>query len=186
MTDVNQAFNQRRLLLKGLAAVPLVLSTTRVAYANSGPRELSFFHTHTDERLKVVYHDGQNYVPAAMAQLDKLLRDHRTGDVHKIDPRVYDILSSLCGACGKGTYDIISGYRSPHTNEMLRGTGGGGVAKRSLHMDGKALDIRLNGRATPQLRAAAISLAQGGVGYYPESNFLHIDTGRVRTWGATG
>jgi uncharacterized protein YcbK (DUF882 family) len=186
MTDSNQAFANRRLLLKGLAAVPLVLSTPRLAYANSEPRELSLFHTHTGERLKVVYFDGQKYEPEALAQLNKLMRDHRSGEVHKIDPGVFDILSSLCTSCGKGTYDIISGYRSAHTNELLRGTGGGGVAKRSLHMDGKAIDIRLNGRATPQLRKAAIALARGGVGYYPESNFLHVDTGRVRTWGATG
>ena len=183
MTDSTQA-SQRRLLLKGLAATPLVLASPKLVYANSGPRELSFFHTHTDERLKVVYFDGRQYVPEALTQLDKLLRDHRTGDIHPIDPGVFDILSGLCGACGKGTFDIISGYRSPHTNELLRETGGGGVAKRSLHMDGKAIDVRLNGRATVQLRAAAIALAKGGVGYYPASNFLHVDTGRPRVWGA--
>ena len=185
MTHSNQTFLNRRLLLKGLGAVPLVLSSPQLVYANSGPRELSFFHTHTDERLKVVYFDGKQYVPEALAQLDKLMRDHRTGEIHKIDPGVFDLLNTLCGACGKGTYDIISAYRSEHTNEVLRGKGGGGVAKRSLHMEGKAIDIRLNGRATTQMRAAAIALARGGVGYYPASNFLHLDTGRPRTWGAT-
>ena len=184
MTDSNQALLHRRLLLKGLAAAPLVMAAPSLVYANSGPRALSFFHTHTDERLKVVYFDGRDYVPEALTQLNKLMRDHRTGEVHKIDVGVFDLLDALCAKCGNGTYDIISGYRSPHTNELLRGKGSGGVAKRSLHMDGKAIDIRLNGRATPQLRAAAISLARGGVGYYPESNFLHVDTGRVRTWGA--
>lgn len=197
MTDSHQALLHRRRLLKGLAAaLPLALASPRLAYAiteanteaisgaNSAPRELSFYHTHTDERLSVVYFDGQDYVPEALAQLNKLMRDFRTGESHEIDPGVFDILNALCGLCGKGTYDIVSAYRSPHTNKMLRASRGGGVAKHSLHMEGKAIDIRLNGRASTQLHRAAVALGRGGVGYYPESNFIHLDTGRVRTWGA--
>ena len=197
MTDPTQTLLHRRRLLKGLAAaLPLALATPRLAYAitegnteaisvpDLGPRELSFFHTHTDERLSVVYFDGQDYVPEALDQLNHLMRDFRTGESREIDPGVFDLLNSLCGLCGNGTFDIVSAYRSPHTNAMLRKTRGRGVAKHSLHMEGKAVDIRLNGRATPQLQRAAIALGRGGVGYYPESNFIHIDTGTPRTWGA--
>ena len=96
---------------------------------------------------------------------------------------LYDILHALRLSCGGDTFEIISGYRSPVTNSMLRKTGGGGVAKRSLHMDGRAIDIRLIGVDTAHLRDAALALGVGGVGYYPESDFLHIDTGPVRSWG---
>jgi uncharacterized protein YcbK (DUF882 family) len=190
MTNLDRVLLQRRLLLKGLVALPLALSTTRLAYANvaanNAPRELSLFHTHTDERLKLVYFDGKEYVPEALSQLNYFMRDFRTGDMPQMDPGVFDILSGLCSACGNGTFDIISAYRSKRTNEMLRAHAGRSVAKHSLHLEGKALDIRLNGRATKQLRNAALALAGGGVGYYPKSNFLHVDTGRVRIWGATG
>lgn len=202
MTDAHDALLQRRRLLKGLAAVPLVLSTPGLAYAKTatkttvntaasrlivpGPRELSLYHTHTDERLTLEYFDGRQYVPEALAQLNYFMRDFRTGDMPIMDPAVFDILSGLCSACGNGTFDIISAYRSKKTNEMLRAHEGRSVAKNSLHMKGQAIDIRLNGRATNKMRAAAVAMGRGGVGYYPGSNFLHVDTGRVRTWGAKG
>lgn len=100
-----------------------------------------------------------------------------------MDPKLYDILHALSIACGGDTFEIISGYRSPATNNALRKTSGGGVAKRSLHMDGKAIDIRLVGVDTARLRDAALALGVGGVGYYPGSDFVHIDTGPVRSWG---
>lgn len=172
---------RRRLLLKSLATLPLALPFASARAADQ--RQLAFRHTHTDEQLKVVYRDGGGYVQPALERMNWLLRDFRTGETARMDPRLYDILHALKLVCGSGTFEIISAYRSPATNAMLRKTGGGGVAKRSLHMDGKAIDIRLTGFDTARLRDAALALGLGGVGYYPESDFLHIDTGPVRSWG---
>lgn len=173
---------RRRTMLKALAAAPLGLVGPRVAHAGE-ERALSFRHTHTDERLRVVYFVRGTYVPDSLARIDRLLRDFRTGDVHPIEPRLLDTLFALGAACGGGTFEIISAFRSPRTNAMLRETGGGGVARHSLHMDGRAIDVRLVGFDTARLRDAAIALARGGVGYYRESDFVHLDTGRPRRWG---
>ena len=174
----------RRLLLKGLAAAPVALSLYTPANARAAkPRSLAFYHTHTDERLRIVYFDDGQYVPDALAQVNHLLRDFRTGESYRMDPRLLDTLHRVCSACGVGTFEIISGYRSSRTNDMLRERGGGGVAKRSMHMEGRAIDVRLSGRDTGQVRNAAVALGQGGVGYYPKSDFVHLDTGRPRTWG---
>lgn len=173
----------RRLLLKGLGAVPLGLSMSPAFAAPTDPEcELSFLHTHTDERLNIVYRSEGAYVPGALARINHLLRDFRTGDVAVIDPRLLDILYALAKSCGGETFQIISGYRSPATNAMLRKTGGGGVAKHSLHMEGRAIDVRLTGRDTAHLHHAALALRAGGVGYYPSLDFVHVDTGRVRHW----
>ncbi|HLE65999.1 MAG TPA: DUF882 domain-containing protein, partial [Burkholderiales bacterium] len=110
-------------------------------------------------------------------------RDFRTGETHPIDPRLLDTLNVLCALCGGGVFEVISGYRSPKTNAMLRGAGGG-VAEHSLHVEGRAIDLRLTGFRTARLRDAAIALGRGGVGYYPKSDFVHLDTGRVRNWGS--
>lgn len=144
---------------------------------------LAFRHTHTEERLHVAFRNRQGYIQPALQRMDWLLRDFRTGESTRMDPRLYDMLHALSLACGGDTFEIISGYRSPTTNTMLRKTRGGGVAKRSLHMDGKAIDIRLVGVDTARLRDAALALGVGGVGYYPDSDFVHIDTGPVRSWG---
>jgi uncharacterized protein YcbK (DUF882 family) len=173
---------RRRMVLKGLALAPLGLAGPRLAHANE-ERSLSFRHTHTDERLRVVYFDRGTYVPDSLARIDRLLRDFRTGDVHPIEPRLLDTLFALGAACGGGTFEIISGFRSSRTNAMLRETGGGGVARHSLHMDGRAIDVRLVGVDTARLRDAAIALGRGGVGYYRTSDFVHLDTGRPRRWG---
>jgi uncharacterized protein YcbK (DUF882 family) len=146
------------------------------------PRALAFYHTHTGERLRVTYAANGTYVPEALAEIDNFLRDFRTGDVHRMDPQLLDILHALrVRAGGRGTYEIISAYRSPLTNEMLRDRSNG-VAKRSLHMDGKAMDVRLVGAKLDRLRDEALALQAGGVGYYPQSEFIHVDTGRVRRW----
>jgi uncharacterized protein YcbK (DUF882 family) len=148
-------------------------------------RTLSFFHTHTSERLSVAYCCDGVYQPEALAQLNHLLRDFRQNQETAIDPKLFDLLHELSGTLETDRpYHVISGYRSPVTNEMLRQRGGAqtGVAGRSLHMVGKAIDIRLPGVALAHLRGAARSLKLGGVGYYPASNFVHVDTGRVRTW----
>ncbi len=145
-------------------------------------RTLSFFHTHTGERIKLTYYSDGMYHKDALTELSQYLRDFRTGETHPIDVQLFDALYAARKACdSSGTFEVISGYRSPKTNEMLRGNGNG-VAKRSLHMTGKAIDVRLTGVDTSQLRKAAVSLQHGGVGYYAKSDFVHIDTGRVRTW----
>ena len=180
-TIPNQVVPHRRLLLKGLATLPMGLSAA-AAQAARDPH-LAFRHTHTEERLRVAFRNRQGYIQPALQRMDWLLRDFRTGESTRMDPRLYDMLHALSLACGGDTFEIISGYRSPVTNSMLRKTGGGGVAKRSLHMDGKAMDVRLVGVDTARLRDAALALGAGGVGYYPESDFLHIDTGPVRSWG---
>jgi len=145
-------------------------------------RGLGFRHLHTGEKLKVVYFEAGQYLEDALAAINHLLRDHRSGDVHEMDPKLLDQLCALAQRCGRsGPFEVISGYRSPATNDMLR-RNGSGVAKRSLHMQGRAIDVRLAGVRTNQLRRAATDLGRGGVGYYPKSDFVHLDTGRFRTW----
>ena len=147
------------------------------------PRTLSFSHLHTGERLgDIEYFSAGSYLPDALGEINHLLRDFRTGDVGSMDPALLDLLHELRQLTGSTQpFQIISGYRSPATNEALRARSGG-VARHSLHMEGQAIDIRLGDVPLPQLRAAALSLARGGVGYYPASNFVHVDTGRVRSW----
>jgi uncharacterized protein YcbK (DUF882 family) len=146
-------------------------------------RHLRLYHTHTGEHIDIVYRRGSDYLPEAEAQLDHFLRDHRTGDIKHYDPRVFDILSELTDAVGHpgAEIDIICGYRSSWSNEFLRSKSQG-VAKNSLHMQAHAIDIRIPGVNTLTLRDAALALHEGGVGYYPRSGFVHVDTGRVRTW----
>ena len=151
------------------------------------PREyrLRLYHTHTNERLEIVYRRGDRYLPTALAQLDYFLRDHRTGDVHHFDPRLFDLLYDLTNSVQDtdGEIDVICGYRTPWSNEFLRTRSPhSGVAQHSLHMQAEAIDIRLPGIPTSDLRDAALRLQRGGVGYYSASNFLHVDVGRVRRW----
>jgi len=146
---------------------------------------LRFYHTHTGERLDVVYRRGDQYVPEALAKLDHYLRDHRTGDVHHFDPRLFDLLYDLTASLGDsgGVIDVICGYRTPWSNEFLRTRSAHtGVARHSLHMQAEAIDIRLPGIPTSELRDAAVRLHRGGVGYYRTSDFVHVDVGRVRRW----
>ena len=164
------------------ASLPAALWPGLVSAAVMEPRRLGFYHTHTSETLDIVYAERGRYLPDALAEIDSLLRDFRTGHVHPIDTDLLDTLHLLKKATGgKKPYEIISGFRSPATNDMLRDRSSG-VAQRSLHMDGKAIDVRLPGVATADLRAAALELQKGGVGYYPKSDFVHLDTGRVRFW----
>ncbi len=162
-----------------LLAVPVFV------HAQTAPEEhrIRLFHTHTQEHLDVVYRRGADYVSEALAKLDHFLRDHRTGDVHHYDPRLYDLLSDLTARGGRpdSVIHIICGYRTPASNEFLR-THTVGVAKNSLHMQAEAIDIRVPGIKTAALRDIALSLARGGVGYYPASDFIHVDLGRVRRW----
>lgn len=144
---------------------------------------LVLYNTHTAERIDIIYRRGDRYVPEALAKLDYFLRDHVTGDVRHFDPRLYDILSDLTAAVGHpgGEIEIVCGYRTPSTNESLRAHTTG-VAKNSLHIQAEAIDLRMPGINTLKLRQAALALHSGGVGYYPHSDFIHVDTGRVRQW----
>jgi uncharacterized protein YcbK (DUF882 family) len=144
---------------------------------------LMLYNTHTAERIDIVYRRGEQYVPGALAKLDYFLRDHQTNEVRHFDPRLYDILSDLTTSVGRpnAEIDIICGYRTPSTNESLRAHTTG-VAKNSLHIQAEAIDLRMPGVDTLKLRRAALALRRGGVGYYPHSDFIHVDTGRVRQW----
>jgi uncharacterized protein YcbK (DUF882 family) len=150
---------------------------------DSQDHRLSLYNTHTAERLDIVYRRGDEYIPAALAKLDNFLRDHRTGDIRHFDPHLYDILSDLTASVGRpgGEIDIVCGYRTSSTNESLRAHTTG-VAKNSLHIQAEAIDLRMPGIDTLKLRKAALALARGGVGYYPHSDFIHVDVGRVRQW----
>ena len=160
----------------------VLLSPWRSVFANNADRSLSFFHTHTGEHLKLTYFCDGEYQQEALQEINHYLRDFRTGDVHNIEPQLMDILATIQTVSDShGTYEIISGYRSPRTNESLRQQGHS-VAKRSLHMLGKAIDVRLTDIKTSNLRKIAMNLKRGGVGYYSKSDFVHIDTGRVRYW----
>src|SRR5271169_498127 len=146
---------------------------------------LRFYHTHTRERLDIIYRRGDSYVPEALDTLDNFLRDHRTGDVRHFDPRLFDLLYDLTASLGDsgGEIDVICGYRTPWSNEFLRMRNPHtGVAQHSLHMQAEAIDIRLPGILTSDLRDAALRLHRGGVGYYRASDFVHVDVGRVRHW----
>jgi uncharacterized protein YcbK (DUF882 family) len=182
--------DRRTFLASGLKAAAGILVMQAVpAWASipssssgKGDKNLAFYHTHTRECLEITYCRKGKYDPKALHQINRYLRDFRTGEVHPIDPEILDILWQIQQDIGcDSTYEIISGYRSPKTNEKLRHRSNG-VAKRSLHMQGKALDIRLTGKKTRTVRDCAIALEAGGVGYYAKSDFVHVDTGRVRRW----
>jgi uncharacterized protein YcbK (DUF882 family) len=172
----------RRRVLRALgwAALSLALPFSPAAWA-AEPRSVSLYYTHTGERLEAVYYERGEYLPDAIDELSRLLRDYRTGEVRQFDARLFDTLHALNLACGAGTYEVFSAFRSAKTNAMLRRQSGR-VASNSLHVAGRAVDVRLPGRDTRRLRDAAVTLAQGGVGYYPRSNFIHLDTGPVRRW----
>ena len=147
-----------------------------------GVRKLALRNLHTDERLEAVYFDQGRYVPDALAAVNKVLRDFRTGEVHPIAPRLLDVLADLRARTGsRAPFQVVSGYRSAKTNAMLHERSAE-VARRSLHMDGMAIDLYLEDVALDRLRLAALTLGRGGVGYYPVSSFVHVDVGPVRRW----
>jgi uncharacterized protein YcbK (DUF882 family) len=175
----------RRSVLAGAALGACVLALPRPLRAlasDDSARSLAFTHLHTGERLRATYWEEGRYVEGALREIDHLLRDHRTGDVEEIDPTLLDLLHRVRQQLGSSEpWRVISGYRSPRTNEMLR-VRGGGVVQRSLHLYGMAVDVSLPGRDLSMLRRVAIAQQRGGVGYYPDSGFVHVDVGRVRTW----
>jgi len=177
---------RRQLIQYGFAAGVAGLVVPGHSWATTtAPRIVAVRNLHTGERLEACYWENGRLVPDACAALEKVLRDHRTGEVHKIDAGLYDILTAMAAKLEKRpSFEIISGYRSPRTNAALNAASSG-VATRSLHMDGKALDVRLPGAQLAHLQKAALGLKRGGVGYYPRSNFVHVDTGRVRQWSGS-
>ena len=176
--NINLANTKRFIRVALLMGFLLPLNTP----SSVAERSLSFYHTHTQKNLDVTYSVGGEYVESALAEVNDFLADFRTGDAAVIDPGlldlIYDVRASLNST---GTFEVLSAYRSPETNEMLRNLGRG-VAKKSQHLLGKAIDVRLRNVDSIDLRNAAIKIKRGGVGYYEKSDFVHIDTGRVRRW----
>jgi uncharacterized protein YcbK (DUF882 family) len=180
----------RRSLLKLAVAGPALwlASAARLARAEqeapvaAPPRLLSLVNTHTGESLQVRYFDDGQYVAASLSALQHLLRDHRSGESHPMDPGLFDVLYALaqCAEC-EPHFEIISGYRSPASNAALH-VKSKGVASSSLHMEGRAIDVRLSGAPCTRLRDLALAMQCGGVGYYAKSDFVHLDTGRTRFW----
>lgn len=181
----------RRQFVRAGVALALGAAALRPAWSSmrlppdraDGIARLAFVNTHTGESLDVVYREGPHYLGDALAEIDRVLRDHRSGDVHEIDRALLDQLVQLRALLGVGgrPFHVISGYRSPRTNAMLAARSNG-VATKSLHLQGRAIDIRMPGVELGALRRAALSLQAGGVGYYARSDFVHLDTGRVRRW----
>jgi uncharacterized protein YcbK (DUF882 family) len=171
-------------LLAAAAAGPFLGAWPVSVLAGSVSRVLHFEHLHTGERLHVEYFAQGRYIENAIAEINHLLRDFRTGDVGEMDPALLDLLHALRDSTGsRRAFQVISGFRSPTTNAALRQRHrNSGVAEGSLHLHGKAIDVRLDDVALASLRDAARSLRLGGVGFYPASGFVHVDTGRVRYW----
>lgn len=185
-TEKVESISRRSLLRAGVLAAAAHLAERSPALAalrRGEPRRLKMINTHTLERVDAIYFEGGRYIRSSLEDLNHLLRDHRTGEVFPMDPSVLDFAWSLARAVGKagGEFEIISGYRSKATNDYLWRTGRN-VARKSLHCQGMAIDLRMPGVSLQRLRDAAISLARGGVGYYPGPEFVHVDTGRVRCW----
>lgn len=177
-----QKISRRQFVKVGLCAVACA-TVPVLAHASSPVKTLSFYNIHTDESISLDYYENGKYMASSLQAFNHFLRDYRTGDIHEIDPRLFDQLHALQKLVEKpGAYHVISGYRSPKTNQMLHANSEG-VASHSLHLEGRAIDIRLPGKDLSLLHKAALSMHAGGVGYYPASEFVHIDTGRVRHWG---
>lgn len=174
--------NRRNFLGLALSAVAIPVQAKK---QNKKPRILSLHHLHTEKKITVVYRIGDSYQRDALHKLNDFLGDFRTGDVAPIDPKLFDLLYGINRRLGSpgGSFEILSAYRSPRTNAMLR-KASRRVARNSLHMSGKALDIRFSGASTGRVRDSAVALRAGGVGFYSRSDFVHVDTGTVRRWGA--
>lgn len=179
----------RRRFLGSFAAAGLGLRAVRAQQPDTATppppeeRHLELFNTHTRETLKTVFKRGADYDATALDAFNKLLRDHRNGEMHEMDPRLFDQLFELARAADtEPSYEIISGYRSPESNGKMAARPGSGVSKKSLHMQGRAMDVRLRNCTCAKLRDLALAAKQGGVGYYEKSDFVHIDTGNFRTW----
>ncbi len=172
-----------RLGLAGILGSVVPLSFVKSVEASTGGAwRVAFRNNHTGESFNGVYRVGNKYLPDAFERLNYVLRDYRNGEIFPMDPRVIDVMAVIQKKAGqKQPVDVLSGYRSPKTNAGLR-MESSGVAKNSFHMYGQALDMRIKGFDTRKLRTLATGLKAGGVGYYPNSDFVHVDTGTVRSW----
>lgn len=181
---MTQPSRTRSILLVVIPLLLAMLAGVSQGKLASDDKQLSFYHTHTGKRLDVVYWRNGAYIPSALDQINRFLFDFRTGDKAEMDPELLDLIYELRATLGSdGAYQVVSAYRSPETNEMLRGRGANsGVAKNSQHLLGKAIDVRLEGVRTNRLRDVALSMNRGGVGFYETSDFVHLDTGRPRSW----
>ena len=177
---------QIRFIVVAVIVGPLLasLSSASQQMLPGNERALSFYHTHTGKTLDIVYSRDGEYIPSALEEINGFLFDFRTGHRAEMDVELLDLIYDVREALGSdGTYQVVSAYRSPKTNEMLRGRNQNtGVARNSQHLLGKAIDVRLEGVNTATLRNTAIAMQRGGVGFYEASDFVHIDTGRVRRW----
>lgn len=175
--------NNRRKILMGIGAAAVLSQVPMFAHASlSVPKRLSFYNRHTGESTSQTFWTPSQYDPSALDAFNQVLRDHRTGEAIPMDNGLYELLHDLTRVLDTDRQiEIISGYRSPKTNAMLAGKSSK-VAKKSYHMKGMAIDIAIPGVELSDLRKAALSLKRGGVGYYPKSGFVHVDTGRVRHW----
>lgn len=181
---INRSLSRRHVIRLGAAAsLALAMAPRAVLAREATPRTLAFNNLHTGETLKTVFWADGGYVRESLGEINRVLRDFRTGDVSPIDPELLDVLYTLRERLETNMpFEVISGYRSPATNAMLNARSDG-VAKKSFHTRGMAIDIRLEDRKLSDLRGAALALGAGGVGYYPRSGFVHVDTGPVRRWG---
>jgi len=175
--------SRRRFLQLGLGlSSTLVIPTAFARHTKAVDRKLALHNLHTGETVQATYWAEGEYQLSELAEINRILRDHRTGDVIDMDPQLVNLLHLLHETVdGKKPFDVISGYRSPMTNATLQKKSSG-VAKKSFHMLGKAIDVTLPGRDLAKLNSAALALNAGGVGYYPKSDFIHVDTGPVRSW----
>jgi uncharacterized protein YcbK (DUF882 family) len=174
--------SRRGVLVSALSGTAALFSRAILVAANSTSKRIALTNLHTHERLEVDYFRDGAYVPDAMVSIEAVLKDFRNGDKHVIDPKLMDYLVDVAAQFGKpAVYTVISGYRSPETNERLHERSSG-VAQHSLHMQGRAIDVRLNGVDCKDLADQAEELKRGGVGYYRASDFVHLDTGAIRTW----
>ena len=179
---VNSTGMSRRTFLKASLSVAAACLIPSELFAGLAPsRKICFYNTHTAERLTIKHRPGQRLTEIC-TKLDYFLRDFRTGDIHRIDPALLDSLYAIASLSGReALFDVISGYRSAKTNRMLQ-KNSTGVAKKSFHLQGRAIDVRFRGLATLKLRELAMATHNGGVGFYPKSGFVHLDTGRRRSW----
>ena len=174
----------RRGLLLGASAVIAGVAAPAVLRAQTlpGVRRAALHNLHTGDRFNEVFYSNGRYMPDALAEAMRVLRDWRNGEEHPMDPRLFDALHDISERLDSDRpYQVISGYRSPRTNAMLHARSSG-VAEHSQHMVGKAIDVRMEGVSLRDLRNAALDVGAGGVGYYPVSNFVHVDVARVRQW----
>ncbi|MES2983746.1 MAG: DUF882 domain-containing protein [Pseudomonadota bacterium] len=180
--------SRRAFIAKGLGgaallmAAPHFISTAQAALLHSPARRIALNNLHTGETCALTYWEDGDYLPEAMATINRVLRDHRTNETHPIDPALMDLLAALHQRLEtRQPFEVISGYRSPASNAAMHAQSSG-VAGKSLHMEGKAMDLRVADRALTAVHATSVAMGLGGVGYYPSSDFVHVDTGRVRRW----